>query len=171
MQTLPKLSVDVRDTSGRGLTAGVSPSKAWRLASDCACALGRGSRLLALGALILTAGNQAGAEEPVVNWLFSPPPLEVEPLIPPARPDDELDRDPGGALVLPNVRVNDSPPGGCNEEDAVNVCAQNETTLAINPTENDNFVAGANDYSGDNIISGRAQSSCGVYTSTDAGET
>lgn len=104
------------------------------------------------------------------TWMLAPPPLEVEPLIPPVDPDDILERDPGGALVLPNIRVNDDP-GACFDQSAENLCAQNETTLAINPANNDNWVGGANDYGGDNVLDGRAQSSCGVYTSMDAGQT
>lgn len=123
-----------------------------------------------LFALALALPCDVLAEEPI-DWMFSPPPLEREPMIPPSKPEDELERDPGGALVLPNIRVNDSPDGGCNEGEVANACAQNETTLAINPADNDNWVAGANDYSGDNVLGGRAQSSCGVYSSADAGQT
>lgn len=105
-----------------------------------------------------------------VELLYFPPPLIVEPLVPPVRPEDELERDPGGVLVLPNVRANPSP-GSCFRNGGGNICAQNETTIAVNPTDNDNWVAGANDYSGSNILADRAQSSCGFYFSKDAAQT
>lgn len=101
--------------------------------------------------------------------LFFPPPLVVEPL-PPEPPEEELERDPGGILVLPNTRAS-APDGNCSDDEEENACAQNETALAINPTDNDNWVGGANDYSGPIILEGRAQSSCGVYASDDSGQT
>jgi hypothetical protein len=102
--------------------------------------------------------------------LYFPPPLVIEPLIPPTRPEDELERDPGGILVLPNKRANASP-GSCFDDSADNICAQNETALAVNPTNHDNWVGGANDYSGPIILDGRAQSSCGFYSTQDSGQT
>jgi hypothetical protein len=105
-----------------------------------------------------------------IEHLYFPPPLTIEPLVPPVRPEDELERDPGGVLVLPNTRANPSP-GGCFRNGATNICAQNETTIAVNPTDHDNWVGGANDYSGTNILADRAQSSCGFYFSTDAAQT
>jgi hypothetical protein len=104
------------------------------------------------------------------SHLYFPPPLFVDPLIPPTRPEDELERDPGGILVLPNERANASP-GSCFDDSADNLCAQNETTLAVNPTDHDNWVGGANDYSGPIILDGRAQSSCGFYFTRDSGQT
>ena len=136
----------------------------WRLSliDDLPRALTRGLLCLAVASLVLLAASQAGAE---------PPPLVIEPIVPPIAPEKELERDPGGALVLPNVRANDNPGGGCADDRVANFCAQNETTFAVNPENNDNWVGGANDYSGDNIVGGRAQSNCGVYTSLDAGQT
>lgn len=115
----------------------------------------------------------AGANsDPPPDWsnLYFPPPLVIEPLIPPTRPEDELERDPGGILVLPNSRANASP-GGCFDDSSANLCAQNETALAVNPTDHDNWVGGANDYSGPIILDGRAQSSCGFYFTKDSGQT
>lgn len=109
------------------------------------------------------------SEDPT-SHLYFPPPLVVEPLPQRVPPEEELERDPGGILVLPNVRSNDSP-GSCFENGATNICAQNETALDINPTDHDNWVGGANDYSGPIILDGRAQSSCGFYSSQDAGQT
>ncbi|WP_072822412.1 CARDB domain-containing protein [Modicisalibacter ilicicola] len=122
--------------------------------------------LLAAALLWGMAGmSVAAANEP----LYFPPPLVVEPLVPPIAPEDELERDPGGVLVLPNVRANESP-GAC-AEDSPTACAQNETTLDVNPTDHDNWVGGANDYSGPIVVNGRRQSSCGFYASNDAGQT
>jgi hypothetical protein len=106
------------------------------------------------------------------DWsnLYFPPPLVVEPLVPPIRPEEELERDPGGILVLPNRRANASP-GSCFDDSAQNICAQNETALAVNPTNHDNWIGGANDYSGPIILDGRAQSSCGFYSTEDSGQT
>lgn len=101
--------------------------------------------------------------------LFFPPPLEIEPLVPATDPDDLLDRDPNGILVLPNVKVNTTD-DDCFDDSAENLCAQNETTVVVNPTDHDNWVAGANDYSGPILLFDRAQSSCGFYASQDAGQ-
>ncbi len=102
--------------------------------------------------------------------LYFPPPLAVEPLPPRTPPEDELERDPGGILVLPNTPANDVS-GSCSDNPETNACAQNETALAINPTNNDNWVGGANDYSGPIMLDGRAQASCGFYSSNDSGQT
>jgi hypothetical protein len=113
------------------------------------------------------AGSEAQTD---LSNLYFPPPLVIEPLIPPARPEDELERDPGGILVLPNIRANASP-GSCFDDSIANNCAQNETTLAVNPTDHDNWVGGANDYSGPIVLQDRAQSSCGFYFTWDSGQT
>lgn len=110
------------------------------------------------------------APTPDLSNLYFPPPLVIEPLVPPTRPEDEEERDPGGILVLPNNRANASP-GGCFDDSADNQCAQNETALAVNPTDHDNWVGGANDYSGPIVLDGRAQSSCGFYFTNDSGQT
>jgi hypothetical protein len=94
-------------------------------------------------------GQSIGAEEDPF-----PPELQVDPLIPPTPPEEELPRDPGNALVFPNARVNQD--AGTNP--------QNETTIAVNPLGIDNYVAGANDYrAGD--------SRCGFYYSADSAQT
>lgn len=123
-----------------------------------------------IGAMLCADATADPSAQSANSQLYFPPPLFVEPLIPPTRPEDELERDPGGILVLPNNRAN-ATPGSCFDESADNLCAQNETALAVNPTDHDNWVGGANDYSGSIVLDGRAQSSCGFYSTQDSGQT
>jgi hypothetical protein len=74
-----------------------------------------------------------------------------------------LERDPNTILVLTNTRVNGD-----------SGFAHNEISIAVNPgtnpTSNDNYVLGANDYSG-NIVGNISNGSCGAYYSADAAQT
>lgn len=155
-----------------------SPAQSGRLAPvssrrACIAVFTLGTASLLGPMAVATADTSAtlnATPSPAADALYFPPPLVIEPLVPPVAPEDELERDPGGILVLPNVRANDSP-GSCFQNGAVNACAQNETALAVNPANHDNWVGGANDYSGSNLLDGRAQSSCGFYASNDSGQT
>lgn len=85
-----------------------------------------------------------------------PPPLfDVFPLAAVIPPESFLPRDPGAVLVLPNVKVNPD----------VGTAAQDETTIGVNPINNDLYAGGANDYSAPD---GRAR--CGAYFSTNSAQ-
>ncbi|MGB5833500.1 MAG: CARDB domain-containing protein [Thiohalocapsa sp.] len=126
--------------------------------------------VLLLTALLALRPESDGERDVDQSVYYFPPPLVVEPLAPPPDPDDVLDRDPNGVLVLPNIKVSDTD-SNCFDDGVPTGCAQNETTVAVNPTDHDNWVAGANDYTGDNLIFDRPQSNCGFYSSQDSGQT
>jgi uncharacterized repeat protein (TIGR01451 family) len=64
----------------------------------------------------------------------------------------------------PTVTSEAPPVGGANVVVTAAVGAQNETTIALNPTNPSNLIGGANDYRG-------ADSACGVYRTTNIGRT
>jgi hypothetical protein len=106
---------------------------------------------LSLFVAMLTIGQPAIGDQGEAP----PPDMEIHPLIPPTPPDQELPRDPGNALVFPNVRV---------DQDTNFTWPKNEPSIAVDPT-GENYVAGANDY---RLGTG---ANCGYYYSTDSAQT
>jgi hypothetical protein len=105
-----------------------------------------------------TAARKRSASKGVEEELdmdIDPPEFDPSPLVLPIPPDQQLERDPGAALVLPNVKVNPD----------VGIAAQDETTIAVNPVNNDLYAGGANDYS-----STDARVHCGAYFSTTSAQ-
>jgi hypothetical protein len=117
-----------------------------------------------------TAGSRKCVEKAVAMPMTIPRPVageEGSPFPPVFSPfpfgkpvTERLPRDPNSILVLPTARVN---------SDSSVQYGHNEVSIAVNPQQNDNYIYGANDYSG--VILPGGDSACGAYYSSDSAQT